>query len=775
MDAGQTSGTTLVERSTNRMRIGILGAGISGLSCAWLLKQSGVEATVFEAQDYVGGLARSFRWHDFSCDFASHRLFTMDEHVLHQLLALVPMGRHIRRSRIYLGGKWLRDPINIGEIFCRFNPVITGAMAWDYLWRPRGGCPDSFNAFVRQRYGRAINNFLFRPYTERLFGLPGDEISVEWARQKVRLSGPLDFLRESSKKKFSYFYYPVRGGYGALAQALYRSVQGQVRLNCQVRSIETQEDRIRAVNFRQEGQDGRAEFDQVISTLPLTVLGRMLGQQFTLGFRAVQSVYLLADQPCVSDNHWVYFMDRQNVVNRMVEFKNMSPVDCPPDRSVLCAEVTLECRDLVDQVIHDVVRSGLLKREAILDALVVREPFGYPTYTREYQSEVERATQFLKQFKNLYLVGRSAEFAHKEVDENFASAQEVVGEISRLRSPVILRKEQEKSMAKSPAEPLVYVVILTYNHVEDTLECLKSLKGQTYPRSVTVVVDNGSSDDTPAVVRREFPDVQVIETGQNLGVPWGYNIGFSVALEAGAQYVLMLNNDTTVSPEMLRQLVDAAEADDSIGITMPQVLYYDSPNEIWASGARRRKFPPAIVTVGGGNQAQSPLEPSRSIEFAISCGILIHRRAFERAGLFDPGYFFFFDDWDFSERVRAHGLKILYVPAARMWHKVSRTTRQQGRQALFYRVWGESATRFYRRHGRPVILSLPVHIGYIVAREIVSGNVRMLRHFWTGVRAGLTKPLGTLPSASDVPSYLAGIRPLRQADALDPGEIPLPK
>ena len=97
-------------------RVGILGAGIAGLSSAWLLEKNGVDAVVFEEQAYAGGLARSFQWHGFWCDFAVHRLFTNDEEVLQQLIALVPMGRHIRRSRIYLAGKWLRDPLDVVEL-----------------------------------------------------------------------------------------------------------------------------------------------------------------------------------------------------------------------------------------------------------------------------------------------------------------------------------------------------------------------------------------------------------------------------------------------------------------------------------------------------------------------------------------------------------------------------------------------------------------------------------------------------------------------------------
>ena len=119
-------------------------------------------------------------------------------------------------------------------------------------------------------------------------------------------------------------------------------------------------------------------FDQVISTLPLTVLGRMLGEQFPLSYQKVEAVYLLIDRPFLTDNHWIYFMDGDAAINRMVEFKNMSGVDCPPNQSVVCAEVTGQHPDVVERVIQDVVRAGLVSRKEVVDTLVVREPFELP-------------------------------------------------------------------------------------------------------------------------------------------------------------------------------------------------------------------------------------------------------------------------------------------------------------------------------------------------------------------------------------------------------------
>src|SRR5512141_1867103 len=97
-------------------QVAILGGGIAGLASGWLLQKQGIDFVLLEKQPYTGGLARSFEWGGFSCDFAAHRFFTSNEEVLQQMLNLVPMARQIRRSRIYLNGQWMRDPLDVLEL-----------------------------------------------------------------------------------------------------------------------------------------------------------------------------------------------------------------------------------------------------------------------------------------------------------------------------------------------------------------------------------------------------------------------------------------------------------------------------------------------------------------------------------------------------------------------------------------------------------------------------------------------------------------------------------
>jgi protoporphyrinogen oxidase/GT2 family glycosyltransferase len=718
--------------------VAILGAGIAGLSLAWTLQKQGIDFTVLEKQAYVGGLARSFRWHGFDCDIAAHRLFSNDQNILQQLLNLTPMGRHVRRSRIYLGGHWMRDPLDVFELAAHLSLPHRLGVIWDYLLRRKSLPDDCFENFVLRRYGKSLYRLFFKPYTEKLFGTPGKDISAHWARQKVRLANPLDNFRENTKTKFAYFYYPIHGGYGAISERLYQEVASNVLTQAAVQGLEREDGQIAAVTYVHNGQELRLPVKQVVSTLPLTVTARLLGHSLPMHYRKVEAVYLLVNRPLVSENHWTYFINSDIAINRMVEFKNMSAVDTPPEKTVLCAEVTQEHPDVTAKVVADLERIGMIQASEVLDTHVVRENFAYPIYDRSYDSAAAEAGKIFSACQNLHLLGRAAEFRHREVDDNFAAAQETALRLAGL----ILGKptpEMEAAMTPPPAgQARIMTVVLTYNHYDDTQECLQSVFALQGSQSQVVLVDNGSDDGTPERVRQEFPAVHVIENRQNLGVPAGYNVGFQYAMDQGADYILMLNNDTILPAELLSELLSVAEKDPQTGVVMPKVLYHGASDKVWSSGGRYRVFPPAILMT---DKRKGMEDKMRLIEYAPSCALLIARRAFERAGLFDPGYFFLYDDWDFSERVRAHGLNIWYAPNAFMWHKVSTTT-QGPRSPLYWRTYGASIARFWRRHGRPVWFSLPVHIGYVTLREFFfKGNWGYWKDFQQGIREGLQRPL----------------------------------
>ncbi len=415
-------------------RIAVLGAGISGLSSAVLLKEKGYDVRLFEASDRVGGLARSFDWHGFHCDIAPHRLFTRDKEAKERLLELVPMHRHQRRSRIFIADHIVRDPVNPLELMLRLPPTTSSRLVWGYLFKPK--LPeDSFENLALNKFGRGLYDFFFKPYTTKMFGVTPAEISVTWGRQKLRVSGLRDVIRRDTKIFFREFHYPKEGGYGAICQALAARVADETLLNSRVTGVDADSGRIRSVRYESEGQERTFECDHLVSTLPATVLGRMLGHEFKLRFQSVELVYLLVDKPQVMPYHWIYFGDSDVVINRMSEFKNFAHADTPDDRTVVVAEVTIPSENPLDDVITALERYDLLERSQVLDSLQLHERFAYPVYDRAYETAIEESRQVFGGLENLYLVGRNAEFRHIEVDEAFASALGMVRELTGESPP----------------------------------------------------------------------------------------------------------------------------------------------------------------------------------------------------------------------------------------------------------------------------------------------------------------------------------------------------
>lgn len=418
------------------MKIGILGAGIAGLSCAYFLKDSPHDLQVHEASRQVGGLARSFSWHGFDCDIAPHRLYTQDEELLAELLALVPMARVRRRSSIYLQGKWIRDPVNAVEMVFKFFPVKAARIVWHYLLRREHG-DASFESLVLTRFGAGLNEMFFKPYSEKLFGIPSNEISAEWGRRKIRVAGLRDMVRRQSKLYFKYFHYPRRGGYGAISQRLYAEVQARVRLDSRLVSVQRDDATGRYVCLFADaaGTQRTEEFDALISSLPLNTFAHLFGLELSLRFRPARITYLLIDRERVTDNHWFYFADRDFVLNRVAEFKNFVDNGSHARRTVLCCEVTDIARFSPERVVSELSATGIIKPHEVLDTKVVELAHAYPVYDLGYEEQMRRARDFFAAHPHVHHVGRHAQFAHKDIDEIFDEAKRLALRITSSSTP----------------------------------------------------------------------------------------------------------------------------------------------------------------------------------------------------------------------------------------------------------------------------------------------------------------------------------------------------
>jgi GT2 family glycosyltransferase len=282
---------------------------------------------------------------------------------------------------------------------------------------------------------------------------------------------------------------------------------------------------------------------------------------------------------------------------------------------------------------------------------------------------------------------------------------------------------------------LIHAVTLNWNRKQDTLDCLASVLAMEPRPTEVILVDNGSSDGTPRAVAEHFPQVRVIANEKNLGFAGGINVGLRAALDAGAAYILMLNNDTLVSQDLLDLLVTTAEEDQRIGIVTPKILYTDPPDRIWYAGGKRRRWWPGFSFPGYGKRDAARYSRRRDVELATGCGLLVRAAALRKVGLFDEASFFMYhEDLDLSERIRRAGYRIVYEPQARMWHKESASTTPLSPQKWYYLA--RYIVPYFERYYRWPMPSLALYALYVTLRELLKGHARVIPAFWKGIFDG---------------------------------------
>ncbi len=220
--------------------------------------------------------------------------------------------------------------------------------------------------------------------------------------------------------------------------------------------------------------------------------------------------------------------------------------------------------------------------------------------------------------------------------------------------------------------PKVFAITLNWNRKEDTASCIRSLRKMSYPNFEIVAIDNGSEDGSVAFLKQEFgDDIHIVANEKNLGYAEGFNSGINYAMEKGADYLFILNNDTKIDPEALTELVTVARRDETIGFVSGKVYYYDDTDVLQTVG--KRTDPVTIVGphVGEGETDTGQYEEEKDYEFMDDIYLLVRRVVVETVGIYSPEFFLYFEETDWCARVRRAGYRIVYTPKAKIWHKGS--------------------------------------------------------------------------------------------------------
>ena len=436
----------------------VLGAGPAGLTAAYELAKLGRAAIVLEADPaYVGGIARTVEHQGYRFDIGGHRFFSKNQEV--EDLWTEVLGEEMlvrgRLSRIYYRGKFFDYPLRAANALLglglRETFLCVASYAWARVHPVRN--PRTLDDWVTNQFGARLFRIFFKTYTEKVWGIPTNELSADWAAQRIKGLNMLEAIKgallprrpargrgEVIKTLIDRFRYP-RLGPGQMWERvaeLLRARGSEVRLGWRVTSVRHDGRRVTSV----ASSRGDVEGDQFVSSLPIHDLVAALDPPApaevreaagALAYRDFLTVALVLDRADVFPDNWIYVHDPNVKVGRLQNFKNWSP-DMVPDAARTCIGLEYFCfegdglwttadEDLVDLAARELEQLGLCRREEVLDGVVVRMPKAYPVYDDVYQQRVATVREWLAAtLPNLHLCGRNGMHKYNNQDHSMMTA-----------------------------------------------------------------------------------------------------------------------------------------------------------------------------------------------------------------------------------------------------------------------------------------------------------------------------------------------------------------
>jgi GT2 family glycosyltransferase len=288
--------------------------------------------------------------------------------------------------------------------------------------------------------------------------------------------------------------------------------------------------------------------------------------------------------------------------------------------------------------------------------------------------------------------------------------------------------------------PLVTCVLLNWNGWRDTIACLQSLQKLDYSNLRVVVVDNASTDGSVQHIRAAFPEVVLIENDSNAGFAAGNNLGIQRGLQDGTDFIWLLNNDTEPAPDALNAMLFVAQQDPRIGAVGSVLFYHRDPATVQAWGGGR-----ANVWLGISHTITTP-QTNAWFDYLTAASLLIRREAITDIGLMDDSFFLYWEDVEYSFRLRRKGWKLAVAADSHILHKENASTGGVSRTLDYFST--DTGARFLRKYSPVPALS----VAAFVTRRVL---VRVLRRQF-----------------SSVPIILSGWRASRSPQRLDPTTLP---
>lgn len=440
----------------------MLGAGPAGLAAAYELTKHGVQTIILEKADKIGGIARTETYKDYYMDIGGHRFFTKIDRVnkvWHEIL-----GENFlkvrRQSRIYYEGRFFKYPLSINNALINLGILESLKIVLSYgatKLRPHKE-DKTFEQWVSNRFGRRLYKIFFQKYTEKVWGIPCDQIQADWAAQRIKglsllatISNAL-FGIKKSKSLIDEFYYP-KNGPGMMWQGLQETIEaggGKLMLNAEAIRLNHKNNRIKSILYSNGNNRKEISVEHLISSIPITNLVLSLHPPVpeelrtaaeNLSYRALVIVMLIIDKQYLFPDQWIYVHSPEVKVGRIQNFKNWSSA-MVPDAKMTSVAMEYFCTvgdsiwnlsdsELAKLASQELVELGLSDMEGVIDSCIIRQPGAYPIYDAHYRGHLEVIKEYLANFENLQTIGRNGMHLYNNMDQSMyvgmLAAQNILG------------------------------------------------------------------------------------------------------------------------------------------------------------------------------------------------------------------------------------------------------------------------------------------------------------------------------------------------------------
>lgn len=446
----------------NNKPVVIIGAGPAGLAAAYELSKEGIQPFVIEKAGTVGGIARTETYKGYHFDIGGHRFFTKMEEI--NQLWYEMLGDDFlevsRMSRIYYGGRFYNYPLRIFNTLFNLGILESLLILLSFFKMQIKPYTEevNFEQWVSNRFGKRLFRTFFKIYTEKVWGIPCYQISSEWAAQRIKglsliaaISNALLGV-QNAKSLISTFNYPLKGP-GMMWQRFRETIEtngGQVRLNSEAIRLRHDSGRIISVLHHKDGVTEEILNGHVISSIPINQLATMLEPKAPdkvleaaqkLNYRAFIIVMLILNKKDLFPDQWIYIHSPEVKVGRIQNFKNWSAAMVPDsEKTSIGMEYFCNVGDeiwrkpdikLADMASRELSVVGLAEIGDVTDTLVIRQPYAYPIYDRDYDSHLKVVLDYVRTIDNLQTIGRNGMHRYNNMDHSMLTgikaAQNVMG------------------------------------------------------------------------------------------------------------------------------------------------------------------------------------------------------------------------------------------------------------------------------------------------------------------------------------------------------------